>query len=193
MAKEISINEISEKRLDKSVRNALQFIPPSRQNKLFIWSFCCCFSVTGLFGHHFLINNSLQAHCLFLSRSLGLSSGPFPSQANQVWITEWLELQGTSKIIYFQAPCHGQGCHWLDQVDFLHSIHVPYCVRCGRREKQSCLLVHIGKKAEKVEQRSLSSLNHKGQMDLLLKYHDMRELYSFLSCALNSLRDSGPL
>jgi len=115
VAKEISINEISEKRLDKSVRNALQFIPPSRQNKLFIWSFCYCFSVTGLFGHHFLINNSLQAHCLFLSRSLGLSSGPFPSQANQVWITEWLELQGTSKIIYFQAPCHGQGYQPLNQ------------------------------------------------------------------------------
>jgi len=30
-------------------------------------------------------------------------------------IIKWLGLEETSEIVYFQPPCHGQGCHPLDQ------------------------------------------------------------------------------
>lgn len=31
-------------------------------------------------------------------------------------VTEWLRLEETLKIIYFQLPCCGQGCYALNQV-----------------------------------------------------------------------------
>jgi len=37
-----------------------------------------------------------------------------PAESSE--ITEWLRLEGTFKIIWFQAPCYRQGCLPLDQV-----------------------------------------------------------------------------